>query len=183
MIFFNQDGAVRVWMNPNLSKHQPNYLSEESISNPLGTHGSQSEMLKRLIGLIEENTDSHTISNVPHFIDYLKDRGLLDRLSFYKAIDEFEQYCDENRLTRNRCMRSIYELYHNEEGMLFRSQVQRSHVQRVGVGRDYESLRNSQIEQRSLNGEKVLGVRPSPEMKLIYKKIQESKVSKNSGLI
>jgi len=89
-------------------------------------------MLKTLISLIESNTDSHVISNIPHFIEYLKDRGLIERLSFYKAIDEFQQYCEENRLTRNRYMKSIYELYHTDDGTLYRSQVHRSYVQRVG---------------------------------------------------
>jgi len=46
-------------------------------------------MLSTLINLIQDNTDSHMIGNIPYFVDYLKERGLIDRLSFYKAIDEF----------------------------------------------------------------------------------------------
>lgn len=60
MIFFNQQGKVKVWMNPNLSKHHPNY--EPDVSANIQTigiqiQGSQSQMIKNLINLIEDNTD------------------------------------------------------------------------------------------------------------------------------
>lgn len=53
MIFINQEGKVKVWMNPNLSKHHPNYETGMSSNiNAIDLQGSQSDMLKNLINLI-----------------------------------------------------------------------------------------------------------------------------------
>jgi len=44
MIFFTQEGRAKVWMNPNLSKHQPNYGADPSTAYSIEaqTQGSQS---------------------------------------------------------------------------------------------------------------------------------------------
>ena len=78
---------MRVWMHPNLSKHHPNYDSASgaiNINHTLEIQGSQAEMIVTLINLIEANADSHDPQ--PRFKEYLEDKGILDRLSFYKAI-------------------------------------------------------------------------------------------------
>jgi len=68
MIFFTQMGKVKVWMNPNLSKHHPNY--DPTANNNIDyieNQGSQSEMLRNLINLIEDNTDMMTGDRPLHF--------------------------------------------------------------------------------------------------------------------
>lgn len=55
MIFADRDGKVKVWMNPNLSKHHPNYepdVNQNSNFTTIEIQGSQSEMLKNLIEII-----------------------------------------------------------------------------------------------------------------------------------
>ena len=111
MIFITCRGKVRVWMNPNLAKNHPYYVPRIYESNQL--HGSQSEMIVNLINIIEENTDIQNSIKI-HFKQYLINKGIFDRLSFYKAIDEFQVYCIENRLAVNDYMRSIFELYHED---------------------------------------------------------------------
>ena len=49
---------------------------------------------------------------------------MYNRLSFYRAVDEFEAYCLEERLLVEDSMRSIYELYHQE-------QAEDSHIMEV----------------------------------------------------
>jgi hypothetical protein len=126
MIFFTQEGRAKVWMNPNLSKNHPHYQPEVSHFNSNEVQGSQSEMLKTLVNLIEENTDSHSMGNLHHFREYLQEKGLFERLSFYRAIDEFHLYCDEFHLTPGKYMKSIHELYHDEDSHLYHSQTQKS---------------------------------------------------------
>lgn len=55
-------------MNPNLSKHHPNYdpTANNNIDN-IENQGSQSEMLRNLINLIEDNTDMMTGDRPLHF--------------------------------------------------------------------------------------------------------------------
>ena len=72
-------------------------------------------MLKNLINLIEENTDEMSHENPIHFREYLQDKGILDRLSFYKAIDEFHQYVDSYNLHVSNYMKSIYDLFNHDK--------------------------------------------------------------------
>jgi hypothetical protein len=88
MVFFDQQGQAYVWMNPNLAKQEPNYdPAQENSFDSTDGQGSQSEMLKTLITLIEQNTDSTATTNTVSFRSYLEDRGLFDRLSFHKALE------------------------------------------------------------------------------------------------
>lgn len=140
MIFFTQAGKVRVWMNPNLSKHHPNYSSTVASSNvhSIEVQGSQSDMLRNLINVIEENTDS--MADCPiHFREYLIEKGIIDRLSFYRAIDEFHLYVETYRLTVNPFMKSIYELFQHEDGHEDQSQKSNNRPPK----KEYDSLRNS----------------------------------------
>lgn len=84
-------------------------------------------MLKSLINLIEDNTDLMAGDRPIHFREYLKNKGIIDRLSFYKAIDEFHTYVEENGLDINNYMKSIYDLFHHDDehhGNLYKSQSQ-----------------------------------------------------------
>jgi Mn-containing catalase len=63
-------------------------------------------MIIKLLGIIEENTDNQLVKDV-HFRSYLAERGTLERLSFYKALEEFKAYCLENRLCVPKYMASI----------------------------------------------------------------------------
>lgn len=56
MIFIGKNGKVKVWLHPNLSKNQP-YLIPTSLQEP---HGSQAEMIVKLLDIIEENTDIYS---------------------------------------------------------------------------------------------------------------------------
>ena len=89
MIFIDKYGKVKVWVNPNLSMNQP-YLTLGGAVHEF--HGSQAEMIVNLLNIIEENTD-HMFEETMHFRDYLINKGIFERLSFYQAIDEFEIYC------------------------------------------------------------------------------------------
>ena len=123
MIFFTKEGHVRVWMNPNLSKHQPNYEPAPgsiNINYTLEIQGSQAEMIATLIHLIEANADSHDPQ--PRFKEHLQDKGILDRLSFYKAIEEFHKYCEEQQMVVGSTMTSIQELFNDEEELGSESQ-------------------------------------------------------------
>lgn len=77
-------------MNPNLAKNLPYYVPRLHESTHL--HGSQSEMIVNLINIIEENTDIQNSETI-HFKQHLINKGILDRLSFYKALEEFQVYC------------------------------------------------------------------------------------------
>ena len=90
MIFISCRGKVRVWMNPNLAKNLPYYVPRVHEGSHL--HGSQSEMIVNLINIIEENTDIQNSETI-HFKQHLINKGILDRLSFYKALEEFQVYC------------------------------------------------------------------------------------------
>lgn len=49
-------------------------------------------MIVNLLNIIEENTDMQNSLKIS-FKQYLIKKGIFDRLSFYKAIDEFQNYC------------------------------------------------------------------------------------------
>ena len=49
-------------------------------------------MIVNLLTLIEENTD-HIYEDGYHFRDYLINKGIFERLSFYQALEEFEVFC------------------------------------------------------------------------------------------
>ena len=86
MIFFDQRGQVKLWINPNLSKFQPNYEPEYyNINSSAPNRGPQSVMIAHLINLIERNSDRHS-SNSLSFKDYLRQIGCLERLTFSKAV-------------------------------------------------------------------------------------------------
>ena len=70
-------------------------------------------MIVNLLTLIEENTD-HIYEDGYHFRDYLINKGIFERLSFYQALEEFEVFCMEERLDVGNCMPSIQELYDPE---------------------------------------------------------------------
>lgn len=64
-----------------------------------------------------------------HFREYLKNKGVIDRLYFYKAIDEFHMYIEEYGLSISKYMKSIYDLFHHDEehnDHLYKSQSQKS---------------------------------------------------------
>lgn len=61
MIFISRAGHVRVWMNANLAKNYPNYErnnhSKESNRDIENIYGSQADMIRKLISMIEKNSD------------------------------------------------------------------------------------------------------------------------------
>ena len=61
MIFISRAGQVRVWMNANLAKNYPNYernnTSKESNTDIKNIYGSQADMIRKLISMIEKNSD------------------------------------------------------------------------------------------------------------------------------
>jgi hypothetical protein len=61
MIFISRAGQVRVWMNANLAKNYPNYErnnnSKESNRDIENIYGSQADMIRKLIFMIEKNSD------------------------------------------------------------------------------------------------------------------------------
>lgn len=61
MIFISRAGQVRVWMNANLAKNYPNYernnTSKESNRDIENIYGSQADMIRKLISMIEKNSD------------------------------------------------------------------------------------------------------------------------------
>lgn len=122
MIFITKEGKVRVWMNPNPSRNTPYShdplgcnLDKKMSMQPRRTHGSQSQMLSCLIQLVEENTDQQLMSRYNYFSRYLLERNLLERLSFYKAVEEFDKYCKENSFIVPECMSSIVDIF--QEGI------------------------------------------------------------------
>jgi hypothetical protein len=57
-------------------------------SNSREPQGSQADMIMKLLDIIEENTDQYNHETL-HFRDYLLNKNIYDRLSFYKALEEF----------------------------------------------------------------------------------------------
>lgn len=84
IIFINKLGQVKVWIHPNLSMNQPYYYP----SNSREPQGSQADMIVKLLDTIEENADQYNHETL-HFRDYLLNKNIYDRLSFYKALEEF----------------------------------------------------------------------------------------------
>lgn len=82
MVFISNLGEVKVWINPNISKNQPYYYP----SSGREPHGSQADMIVKLLDIIEENTDQFNNDTI-HFREYLVNKGIFDRLSFYKALE------------------------------------------------------------------------------------------------
>lgn len=72
-------------------------------------------MIRNLINIIENNTDRQSTHKQSSFRDHLKQKCLIDRLSFSKTLEYFEDYLAEENLTPNKYIHSIYELYHYEE--------------------------------------------------------------------
>jgi hypothetical protein len=185
MIFFSKEGKVKVWMNPNLSKHHPNYEPGASSINAhsIEVQGSQTEMLKNLINLIEENTDSMSSDHHVHFSEYLREKGIIDRLSFYKAIDEFHLYIETYRLTVNNSMKSIFSLFHSEaeHSHLYESQSEsrKSEVQETRQ-KDYESLKNSSHEMSFQKLNRSSHNRQAPNRFNQPSPLEVSRASKNS---
>lgn len=70
-------------------------------------------MIVNLINIIEENTDIQN-SEAIHFKQHLVNKGIFDRLSFYKALEEFHLYCLDYKLIVHDYMRSIYDLYQED---------------------------------------------------------------------
>ena len=68
-------------------------------------------MVKKLISIVEENTDIYSMPEVPRFKDYLTKKGVVDRLSFYTAIDEFHDYLAHHKLSVSPSMKSIKDLF------------------------------------------------------------------------
>ena len=71
MIFFTEKGKVKVWIHPNLSKFCPNYEPEFYNTTEYQTKGTQAEMIKGLINVIEHNSDCSNSSGTP-FKEYLQ---------------------------------------------------------------------------------------------------------------
>jgi hypothetical protein len=67
-------------------------------------------MIVNLLNIIEENTDQ-LYEEVIHFREYLIKKGIFDRLSFYKALEEFELYLVEEQIEPGEYMASVFELY------------------------------------------------------------------------
>ena len=63
-----------------------------------------------LINIIDENTFKEEITHYS-FREYLINKGIFERLSFYKALEEFDFYCRENRFIVEDRMHSVSELY------------------------------------------------------------------------
>lgn len=189
MIFISCRGRVRVWMNPNLAKNMPYYIPRIHESHQL--HGSQSEMIVNLINIVEDNTDIQN-STCIHFKQYLVNKGIFDRLSFYKALDEFQLYCLENRLIVNDYMRSIYDLYHEDGHHLSDSRAERSEVVRLETNREFNSIlgmpesrshsrspyRNYSPDLTTFKKSKLAGSNASKKSYASYKSMGEKKSSK-----
>jgi len=71
-------------------------------------------MIINLLSIIENNIDDQA-NKIIHFKHFLVNRGTLERLSFYKALEEFRNYCLENRLCVPKFMVSIKELYEEDD--------------------------------------------------------------------
>lgn len=80
-------------------------------------------MVRHLIDLIEENTDQMDYNSPKHFKDYLINKAVIDRLSFYKAVEEFHQYVETEGLVVNTYMKSISDLFYRDEPHLYDSQT------------------------------------------------------------
>ena len=91
-------------------------------------------MIVNLINMIEENTDIQG-SEVIHFKQYLINKGIFDRLSFYKALEEFQLYCLENRFIVHDYMHSIYDIAHEDLHHLGESRAEHSEVVRLETNR------------------------------------------------
>ena len=87
MVFIDNGGKIKVWMNPNLSKNYPLEIMPSSSSDHSSSEKtpSQSDMVSNIISLVEDNIDPLTVSH-PHFSDYLHGKSLFHRLSFDKAL-------------------------------------------------------------------------------------------------
>lgn len=65
-------------------------------------------MLRNLINIIENNIDNQSFSKYPSFRDYLKENSIIERLSFSKTQEYFENYLQEYKLCPGNYLTSIY---------------------------------------------------------------------------
>ena len=103
MVCINKQGKVKVWINDNLSRQFP-----ESIYRQ--TDGSEEDMVKRMIELIDYNTDdaSQPIS-VPEYI-----RKHLSRPNFGDAKMLLRQYAKEHGVSIPKSFECILEVLNSE---------------------------------------------------------------------
>ena len=83
-MFIDNQGVIKVWMNPNLSKNFPLEIMPSSPEQEKPP--SQSDMVSNIITLIEDNIDPLTVSH-PHFSDYLMGKSIFHKLSFDQALE------------------------------------------------------------------------------------------------
>lgn len=96
MVCINRQGRVKVWINDNLSRKYP-----ESIYTQ--TDGSEEDMVRRIIELIEYNTDA---SSQPDSVqDYVRKHLL--RPSFGDAKMLLRQYAKEHGVSIPRSFECI----------------------------------------------------------------------------
>lgn len=95
MIFIDKRGRVRVWIHPNLSQNQPYYIPNNNLRE---LHSSQAEMIVKLLDIIDDNGDQYSHTETLHFKEYLQNKNIYDRLSYYKALEELELFLLEEDL-------------------------------------------------------------------------------------
>ena len=77
---------MRVWINSDLSKFQPNYEPETYNNIDYHSKSAQAEMIKGLINAIEHNSDPYPSPRIQTFVNYLTSQNGINKLTFKKAI-------------------------------------------------------------------------------------------------
>ena len=102
MIGINRQGKVKIWINKNLSKNFPDF-------NKIDHNQGEPQFVVRLVEMIDDAIDYS--GQKPSFKQFINEKKKI--LTFQTAKSLLKLFCQNYKLTPQKCMKSILIVYRN----------------------------------------------------------------------